>query len=136
RDKARETAETADADNVLTIACGGFCRPLRATDHAAAARRLSGAGGSLRVYGVCARCGARLPGTLAAQFVPVRAGSGHHILFSGAAGRGGQPDSERAAKTEILRSGNGFGVVVRSRGELSTVSGANPRGVRQDGGHG
>src|SRR5207302_1839208 len=134
-DAARETAAFADADDVFAAACRGFCRPLRAADHAVVAGRLPGACGSLHLHGICAGCGARLPGALAAKPVPVRAGSRHHVLFPRASGRGGASHPERASKAEILRSGHGFGDVVRPGGEFPAVPGTNLGGVRQDGGH-
>ena len=120
RDAARKTAAAADADDIFAAACGRFCGPLRAPDHAAAARRLPGAGRPLHLHGVCARCRPRVPAALAAQSLPLCACSGHHVLFSRAAGRGRAPHSERASQTEILRSGDGSGLVVRSRGKFPT----------------
>src|SRR6266478_10043138 len=99
---AREAAAVADAGDFFAAARGGLCGPLRTADHAAAARRLSGAGGSVHLHGVCAGCGARLPAAVAAELVPLRADSGHYVLFSRAAGCGGAPDPERASKIEIL----------------------------------
>ena len=89
------------------------------------------------IYTAFARDAARgCPATLAAKSLPVRAGSGHYLLFSRAAGRSGASHPKRAPQTEILRSGNGSGPVVRPRGEFPVVPGAHPRGVRQDGGLG
>ena len=64
----------ADADYVFAAACRGFCGSMRAADSASAARRVFGAGRPLHLYGVCARCGARLLAALAAQslsFAPI-----------------------------------------------------------------
>src|SRR5882672_4175893 len=69
---AGETAAVADAGDLFAAARGGLCGPLRTADHAAAAGRLSGAGGSVHLHGVCARRGARLPAAMAAELVPIR----------------------------------------------------------------
>src|SRR5260370_17306998 len=82
RDATRQAAPAADADDVFLAARGGFCGPLRATDHAVASGRLPGACGPLHLHSVCARRVARLPSAVAPQSVPLRAHSGHHISFS------------------------------------------------------
>src|SRR6266481_1736021 len=89
RDATREAAAVADTDDLFAAARRGFCGPLRAADHAVASGRLPGPCRSLHLYGVCARCGAGLPGAMAAKSVPVCADSGHYILFPRASGRGG-----------------------------------------------
>src|SRR5216684_2622566 len=71
---------------------------------------------------------------LAAESIPVCAGSGHYFLRASAAGRGGPSHPERASEAEILRSRHGFGNVVRPGGKLPAVPGANSGRVRQDGG--
>src|SRR5260370_5113995 len=116
-----ETAAVAGTYNVFAAARGGFRGPLRTADHAFVARRLPGACRPLHLHGVRAGCGARLPGALAAESVPLRAGSGHYFLLSSAAGRGGPSHPERASETKILRSGHGFGDVVRPCGKLPAV---------------
>ena len=133
-DAARETAAAADADDVFAAARGRFCGPLRAANPAAAARRLPGAGGPLYLHGVRARRGSRLLAALAAQSLQLRAGSGHHLLFSRAAGRGREPDRGRAPQAEILRSRDGPGNFARSRGKLPHLPGKNPEPLRPDGG--
>src|SRR5260370_242598 len=82
RDAPGQTAPAADSDDVFPAARRGFCGPLRATDHALAPGRLSRPRRSLHLHGVCARRLARLPSTLAAQPLSLRAYSRHHILFS------------------------------------------------------
>src|SRR5258708_4634691 len=64
--------------------------------------RSPGACRSLCLYGVCAGCGAGLPGEMAAKSLPVCAGSGHYVLFSSALGCGSESHPERASETEIL----------------------------------
>src|SRR5260370_22039655 len=134
RDAAREAAAIADADDVFAAARGGFRGPLRAADHALASGRLPGPCRSVYLYGVFAGCRAGLPGAMAAKSVPIRSDSGHYVLFSRAAGRGGESHPERASETEILRSGHGSWNGVRPRGDLTIIPGADSGGVRQDGG--
>jgi len=55
------------------------------------------------IYTAFARDAARgLPGAMAAKSVPIRADSGHYVLFPSATGRGGESHPERASETEIL----------------------------------
>src|SRR5262249_30518006 len=133
---AREAAAAADAFDFFVAACGGLCRSLRAADYAAAAGRLPGAGGPLHFYGVRARRSAGLPRKVAAEFVPFCSHTGHYILFSRTAGRGGASHLERAAEAEVLRSRNGSRAFVRPAGKFSAVSGAHHGRLRQNGGDG
>src|ERR1700686_3075984 len=59
------------------------------------------------------RLGSRMSPALAEKSLPVCACAGHYVLFSRAAGRGRPSHPERASQTQILRSGNGYGAVVR-----------------------
>src|ERR1700676_4053343 len=97
RDTTREAAAVADADDVFAAARGGFCGPLRAADHAVASGRLPGPCRSLHLHGVCAGCGEGLPCAMAAKSVPIRADSGHYVLFPSAVGGGGESHPERAS---------------------------------------
>src|SRR5258708_2190184 len=135
RDAARKAAAAADADDGFSVARGRFRGPLRAADHAVASGRLPGPCRSVHLHSVCAGCGAGLPGAMAAKSVPVRADSGHYILFPRAVGRGRAAHPERTSEIEILRSRHGSRNVVRPRGEFPPVPGADSGGVRQDGGH-
>src|SRR6202035_4269274 len=121
-DAAREAASAFDADDIFAAACGGFCGPLRATNHAAAAGRLPGAGRPLYLHGVCEGCRAGVPAAMATESLPFCASSGYYVLLSRAAGCGSEPNLERAAKAKILRGRDGFRIVVRSRGKFSIVS--------------
>ena len=88
-----------------------------------AARRLPGARRSVHLHGLCARRGARLLAALAAQPVQLRSHSGHHVLFSSAARRGGEPDRGGPAQAEILRSRDGPWTFAGPRGKFPDFPG-------------
>jgi len=62
----------------------------------------------------CARCARGCGAALAAQSVPLCAGSRHHFLFSRAARRRRPPHPQRAGQTQILRSRHGPRPLLRS----------------------
>ena len=129
---ARQAAAAADAHDVFDVACRRFCRPLRTTNPAFAAWRLSGSCRPVHLYGFRARCSARLFGALATKSVQLRAHSGHHVLLSRAARRGREPDRGRAAQAEILRGRDGPRNFARPRGEFPDLSGKDSEQLRPD----
>src|SRR5712675_3020245 len=114
-DTARKAAQAADAHDIFPSARRGFCRPLRAPDPSPAAQWIFGSCRPVHLYGICARRCAELLSALATKFISLRAGSGHHLLFSRASRRGCQPDHERPSEIEVLRSGDGLETFARPR---------------------